>query len=354
MAPDTVPAMPADFAIRRGTNISHWLSQSEERSEERRRRFTQADVVRLAAMGLDHLRLPVDEEQMWDEDGAQVAEAWDLLHQGIGWCLAAGLRVIVDLHILRCHHFNEGAEGKGLFRDPAMERRFGQCWVELSQHLARYPVDRLAYEIMNEPVADDPEDWNRVLRVPCAAIREREPGRIIAVGSNRWCQAKTFPDLKVPGGDARMVLVLHYYNPMLITHHQANWWHGAAKDYCGPVQYPGSPVAPEHLQGLDPRVRAAVEAQNEPYDAAAMARDIRPAVDQARKLGLPLWCNEFGVYATVADDVRRRWYRDFLAVLARHGIPWCNWDFRGSFGIFDRQTNAETAVAEALLGREER
>ena len=47
--------------IKRGTNISHWLSQSDERGEKRRAHFTKQDADLLAASGLDHLRLPMDE-----------------------------------------------------------------------------------------------------------------------------------------------------------------------------------------------------------------------------------------------------------------------------------------------------
>ena len=62
------------FTIHRGTNISHWLSQSNARGEERCRRFTRDNVRRLADLGLDHLRLPVDEEQLFDADDRREPE----------------------------------------------------------------------------------------------------------------------------------------------------------------------------------------------------------------------------------------------------------------------------------------
>lgn len=65
------PASDADdqetFTIARGVNISHWLSQSERRGEERRAYFTEPDVAFLAARRVDHLRIPIDEEQMRTE-----------------------------------------------------------------------------------------------------------------------------------------------------------------------------------------------------------------------------------------------------------------------------------------------
>ena len=62
-------AQPSGFKVKRGTNISHWLSQSPRRGAERRAWFTREDVAWLAALGFDHVRLPIDEEQMWDANG---------------------------------------------------------------------------------------------------------------------------------------------------------------------------------------------------------------------------------------------------------------------------------------------
>ena len=54
-----------NFSVKRGVNISHWLSQSNVRGENRAVFFTEADVKFLSEVGFDHLRLPVDEEQMF-------------------------------------------------------------------------------------------------------------------------------------------------------------------------------------------------------------------------------------------------------------------------------------------------
>jgi Cellulase (glycosyl hydrolase family 5) len=97
------------FKAKRGTNISHWLSQSTNRGVERRTWFTKEDVAFLAGLGFDHLRIPIDEEQMWDQSGKPEIEAFSLLNQALDWCAEYKLNAIVDLHILRSHHFNEKA-----------------------------------------------------------------------------------------------------------------------------------------------------------------------------------------------------------------------------------------------------
>src|SRR4051794_2085831 len=52
------------FSIKRGTNIAHWLSQSEKRGQERAEFFTKKDIDFIKSAGFDHIRLPVDEEQL--------------------------------------------------------------------------------------------------------------------------------------------------------------------------------------------------------------------------------------------------------------------------------------------------
>ena len=56
------------FTIGKGVNISHWLSQNDARGEARKGYFTRNDVKAIAEMGFDHIRIPIDEEQMFDAD----------------------------------------------------------------------------------------------------------------------------------------------------------------------------------------------------------------------------------------------------------------------------------------------
>ena len=110
------------FEVFRGTNIAHWLSQNNRRGLEREQFLTQADIETIEAMEFDHVRLPIDEEQMWDENGNRHTDAFQLMEKCINWCLEYDLRVIIDLHILRSHHFN--AEEKPLWIDPAEQEKF--------------------------------------------------------------------------------------------------------------------------------------------------------------------------------------------------------------------------------------
>src|SRR5689334_9662796 len=67
------------FSIKRGTNIAHWLSQSNRRGKERADFFTAKDIAFIKSSGFDHIRLPVDEEQLWDSSGKRNEDAFQLL-----------------------------------------------------------------------------------------------------------------------------------------------------------------------------------------------------------------------------------------------------------------------------------
>ncbi|MCF6358292.1 MAG: glycoside hydrolase family 5 protein [Draconibacterium sp.] len=94
------------FEVKRGTNVAHWLSQSGKRGVERENFITKQDIQNIAEMGFDHVRLPIDEEQMWDENGNRHDDAFKIMTNCIDWSIENSMRVIVDLHILRSHHFN--------------------------------------------------------------------------------------------------------------------------------------------------------------------------------------------------------------------------------------------------------
>ncbi|HON53780.1 MAG TPA: cellulase family glycosylhydrolase [Bacteroidales bacterium] len=109
---------PSGFVIHRGINISHWLSQVYGFSK-RDVFFTKDDIRLLDSLGFDHIRLPIDEKEMWDETGKPIAESFSYLRKAIEWCMEYDMKVIVDLHIIRSFYFNAINEGHNntLFTD---------------------------------------------------------------------------------------------------------------------------------------------------------------------------------------------------------------------------------------------
>ena len=249
-----------DFRIKRGTNISHWLSQSEQRGEARRLHIQEDDFARLEQLGFDFVRIPIDEEQFWDEKGTKLPEAWDLLKNALDWSRKHNLRAIVDLHIIRSHYFNAVNEGdkaaNTLFTSEKAQEDLLNLWRQLSDFLKDRSNDWVAYEFMNEPVAEEHEQWNQLIAKVHKALRELEPQRTLVIGSNLWQGHQTIKYLKVPEGDKNIILSFHYYNPMILTHYGA-WWSPLCAAYKGKVHYPGVLVSKGCHRGCQ-EVRPAV------------------------------------------------------------------------------------------------
>lgn len=335
------------FVFTKGTNISHWLSQSNRRGNERKNFFLEKDVKYLAGLGFDHLRFPVDEEQLWKEDGQKDTEAFSLLKEALDWCKKYDLNAIVDLHILRSHHFNE--KEKPLWTKPEAQERFFQCWRDISSELKSYSVHDVAYELMNEAVADDPEDWNNLIKKVLPIIRQNEPERLIVIGSNRWQSANTFDQLYVPDNDPDIILSFHMYEPFLLTHHMASWT--GIKDYNGPVNYPGMIVKKEDLKTFPDSVQTAVLRNKLNYNIDSIRHHFRKPIAIAKKYILPLYCGEWGSLSTVPDEARLQWYRDMKRVLEENNINWATWDYKGSFGIVNSTGEEETELINILTGK---
>jgi endoglucanase len=332
--------------LERGVNLSHWLSQSERRGAERRKWTARDDFSRIRSLGFDHVRLPLDEEQLWNADGSKEPDAWDLLEHALDWAEAEDLRVVCDLHILRSHYFDQ-KDAPALYTDPAELDKFCSLWRGLAPVLAARSPAHVALEILNEAVARDPADWNRVSGAAFRAIREAAPDHTIVLGSNWYCMCRTFADLEIPP-DPNKILTFHFYNPMSVTHYRAKWTPGGAWD--GPISYPGLPFPQGVPDDVDEPLRSRMVAHNVPWGPEQMEQELSEPLRRARETGSRLYCGEFGVYGAAPVEIRKAWLRDATTAFEKHGIGWSVWDWKGSFGVVDADGNP-TGVHEALIRR---
>lgn len=332
------------ISLKRGVNLSHWFSQSPRRGAERRDWIGPADFARVAELGFDHVRLPLDEEHLWNAKGERENEAWELLEQAMELAAANRLRVVCDLHILRSHHFNQ-TDVPALYRESAALDAFCASWTELASFLGRYPTDFVGLEILNEAVARDGKDWNRVASRAFAAMREAAPAHTIVTGSNWYCMCRTFDELVIPD-DQNQILTFHFYNPMCITHHRAHWTDIGAWE--GDVAYPGLPWPSGVPEGVAEPLRSRMERDNTAWGPAAMRAEIELPLVRSRETGLGLYCGEFGVINQAPLALRKAWLRDAVETFEQNGIGWAVWDWKGVFGVVDHDLRP-TGIHEALL-----
>ena len=345
-----------NFKIQRGTNVSHWLSQSEERGEARAMHIHEDDFARLDSLGFDFVRLPIDEVQFWDEQGNKLPEAWDLMINAINWAEKHHLRTIVDLHIIRSHYFNAVNEGNAdantLFTSEKSQQDLINMWYQLSDVLKGYSNDSVAYEFMNEPVADDHEQWNQLIAKVHKALREREPQRTLVVGSNMWQGYETMKYLKVPENDKNIILSFHYYNPMILTHYGA-WWTPIGK-YTGKVNYPGILVSKEDYEAAPDSLKKELDSYlTQEWNIDKIRADFKDAIEVAKKYNLQLFCGEWGVYEPVDRELAYKWTKDMLTVFKENNIAWTTWCYDADFGFWDQKKHdfKDKGLVDLLMGK---
>jgi len=328
--------------LRRGVNLSHWFSQSPGRdySETHLRTHTTArDIALIKEMGFDHVRFPVEPAPLFDE-----AHPADLnpeylrrLDDALDMMLDAGLSVVFDLH--------PSDEFKIKLRtDDRHVEAFAELWRALARHLARRDPERLFLEIINEPMVEDAYRWMGIQARVAAAMRDGAPRHTIIATGPRWSAIDQLLLIE-PLADRNVIYNFHLYDPHTFTHQGATW--GAEYwPYIKRVPYPSSPeaIAPLLSSVEHESARGALRAYGEErWNAERIERMVALAADWARKRGVPLTCNEFGVYRTYSPaDARLRWIEDVRTALESHRIGWAMWDYADSFGVAVKKNGRAT------------
>lgn len=193
----------------------------------------------------------------------------------------------------------------------------------------------VAYELMNEPVADDPAQWNDVVNKCLSAVREKEPHRTVVIGSNRWQSFDMVERLEVPADDENIILSFHFYNPFMFTHYHASWTD--MRDIPCEVHYPGSLISKEDYDAMSDEMKGRYgygAGQSGYNDRATLEKQIARAADAAAKMGRRIYLGEFGTLATTAEADRVAWFEDVVSLCNERGIAYAAWDYKSrDFGV---------------------
>ena len=340
----------------RGINLGGWLSQYDERSERYFDTFiTAEDIRRIADMGLDHVRLPVDWDVIEDEDGDPLEKGYGHIDDCLAWCEACGLHTVIDLHKTFGYSFDpmEKNDDKELFfRDAALQERFIALWRRIAERYRNRSF--VALELLNEVVPMSVKDsWNDIVFRSIEAIRAISPTQWILVGGVCYNSVDSVPKLDPPH-DGRVAYNFHCYEPMIFTHQKAYWVANMPRDLT--VHYPDDPARLSELsRGLSKELaRAAQSMADAPLGTGYFERLFVPALEAAEKNGAPLYCGEYGVIDRAECEDALRWIRDINAVFERHGIGRAMWNYkRKDFGLADpHYDGCREELIRVLTGRE--
>jgi endoglucanase len=311
------------FIISKGVNVASWLSTPKYSNEQRAAFFTEENVKQLKELGFDHIRLPIDEEVLWSQNGQPIRPyAFDLLHEVIGWCEKHGLKIIVDMHITRNHSFTNTENL--LFTDPDEPAKFVKLWESLSSELSKYPNSLLAYEILNEPVSADPENWNRILDLVIPAIQAKEPDRTIIVGVCTSNFTVMYKNLRLPTKQ-NILMTFHFYAPYLLTAYGQDDTTGGKTDI--PISYPGQLVPDNYIHELPDKWQSTGK---QTFNKEILRPFMAAGINKAKELGVPVFVGEYGTLYTVPEPSRSNWYRDVISLMDEYNVGYTSWDYKGA------------------------
>jgi len=320
--------------LKRGTNFGLWLSQADLTDAERlATRITRDDFARMASIGADHVRLPIDYELIESPEPPYglIEDGMAHVDRAIAWARQTGLRLNLDLHKTPGMSFFT-PEANDIWTRGDLQDRFANIWRQIAARYLGPDYDHVSFELLNEPTAADPADWNRLAHIGLDAVRQVDTDRVVVIGSNSWQSPLTFPDLD-DFGDPGVIYSLHFYEPFVFTHQKAPWVpHLVQLDLT--VEYPS--LIPDLTAAAAAIDDESAREQTMIYsgvtlDADRLAATLAPALEFAARTGAPLYCSEFGTWAPAPVESQKRWFRDVTDLFARHGIGWSQWVYSNLF-----------------------
>jgi endoglucanase len=330
VAPAAASPAPAGGgpSMRRGLNLTHWFEY------ERGQVVSRDELREMHELGFDHVRLPIDPIVCgWRPEAEHALPFIGELRAAVDDALAAGLEVVVDLHL-------EPSDKERIEGSAHGQAAVVALWSRLARGLGDLPPQRVAFELFNEPqfYGAAAGQWPAFQQRMLDALRTQAPRHRVLLSGNQGASVEGLQRL-LPVRDAAAVYVFHYYAPYLFTHQGAHWMdtrYTTAGLHHG-VRYPSAAQAARPARLSRPHPRAAREMAEylvQDWGPARVAREIHPAGAWARRHGVPVVCNEFGVLRASADpESRYRWIGDVRRALEAEGIGWSLWDYTDIFGI---------------------
>jgi len=347
----SISSLPASrlARLRHGINASGWFAQVYDKRGYTKEHFqdwtTAQDIALMQSMGFDHVRLSVDPQPMMASHRPDEipAEYVGYLDAAVKMILDQKLAVVIDVH--------PDTDFKArLAKDDSFVQEFADFWRALARHYSTWDAERVFFEILNEPEFSDRYRWYGVQAKLAAAIREGAPRHtMIAAGAHSSADDELV--FLEPLRDPNVIYNFHFYEPHIFTHQGATWgvysWH-----WMKGLHYPSSPESAAKVAAGAPDAvdrLAVIRYGQDRWDAARIEAEITQVAEWSRQHGVPVVCNEFGVFRDYVDPRdREAWIHDVRTALERHGVGWTMWDYSGNFGVVTKKDGRSVPDETAL------
>jgi endoglucanase len=387
-------AQAATFTARRGINLDIWTTWPGRDKwgdaatllpfPEWRKHVTADDLAKLKADGFDFVRMPVDPAPLLAPESEGLREQLvESVLESAHAINAAGLKVIVDLHLIGADDI--GTMGSIMVDTDQFERYLGLVRA-MGSALSREDPEKLALELMNEPVidCDDGQNaWPERLRKLFAAARSSATKLTLVLSGGCYSSADQLAALDPHQiVDDNIIWTFHSYEPFLLTHQGASWA-GDFIPYVTGIPYPPSLVPRAELDGAleairermrkeapltrragllsyldeqiaeidtDEKLKAAMDAPFDKVAAWAGKNGIKPENILLGEFGMIT--QDYGKPFVMPATWRAAYAKDVIARAEAKGFAWSIWGYGGSFGIVDAfdGKKAEPGVIDVVRG----
>ena len=321
--------------FQKGINLGGWLSQGELNKEYLDSFIVESDIATIASWGADHIRLPLDFENVEEADGSVKEAGYEYIEKCISWCQKYHLNMVLDLHKTYGYIFDDPEYSKDFFVNRDLQERFLYLWSYMAKRFAPHQ-DMLMFEILNEVVPKTVvNEWNELAAKAIARIREYCPTVKILYGGVAHNAVTSIKWLTVPA-DENIVYNFHCYEPMIFTHQSAYWVDDMPLDFH--INYPGD--VNEYMQ-ITRTIKGAMN--------GALAEDnvhiseigeplfeeiFKEGIEAAERLNVPLYCGEYGVIDQAPPKDTVIWFKHINHVFKKYNIGRAVWTYKEKdFGI---------------------
>ena len=320
------------------------------------------EFVRIRALGFDFVRMTVDPGPLLANGGAEREAALAVLKDRVGLALAAGLRVVLNLHGNSQVEAYSMAVVNAPADDPGLAN-YLEMGADVAAMLAPLGVDKVAFEPFNEPAhypcdSTGSDDWQRIMSGQVAAVRAVAPELTVVVTGACGGDVTGLTDIDPSFDDPNLLYSFHMYEPHVFTHQRLT----GTDDFASGLPWPASAGSPEtvvanliaHMSAAG--LGAAAQARNlalvggeiDAYFARGWSEDdvtarIGEAVTWAAEHGIPtrrLFMGEFGVILMSPDGRmgafdadRLRYITAVRQAVEAHDIAWGIWEYSSPFGM---------------------
>lgn len=327
-------AMREFTGFKKGINLGGWLSQCGEgnyNDEHYSTFITAEDIGKIAEMGVDHIRLPIDYNVVMTDSGGFIPSGFSYVDWCIAQCKSHGLNIVLDLHKTAGFVFDDNCSD--FFTDKRLQKMFTDLWVEFAKRYGG--EDNVVFELLNEVTFPSvAQKWNEIAAETIRAVRGVSETVRIIIGGIENGSIKGLSLLDKPY-DENIVFTFHCYSPLAFTHQKAYWVSQLPPDFECAYPVAEKYIAEKSREYLGGQFDYEFDENNSGnIGVDYFVRMFSKAIEVAEKWNVPLYCGEYGVIDMVDPQSTLNWFADIHAAFEKLDISRCVWTYKEKdFGI---------------------